>query len=243
MALSLDPSKGRPDEAAPTILTLCFSSSPLPVIMRIYNNHVCYVKTNESSTRAKTSVNPHDAMRKSQRIASSKKVADKRESIKNNRQRSLVAPDRLCAYVGNIHPLTTISEVTDLFQDCEGVLEIKLRTGHGSVLRTSLDTPISDLDVQFATVQVSEWTGLAQAMKKNGSTLGGRRLVVGLTSAVLPEMDRLLYEHFHGAGAVHRKTLGGKPLRAEPTEIIEEKRNGDVIIWSTKLVTFPITLM
>ncbi|KAF5393961.1 hypothetical protein D9757_000082 [Collybiopsis confluens] len=194
--------------------------------MRIYTHHACHIKRSKLLTKDR-----------SQRITISKKAARKRASVKRRSRRD---PDRFCAYVGNLHPFTTIEEITDLFQHCDGLVEIRLRIGHGFAVYPSRHMLISDLDVQFATVQVSEWNGLVQAMKMNGSYLAGRRLVVGLTTAALPEMDRLLYEQFHGAGAVQRN-FGS--LRAEATEIIPEEDHREVIIWSRLSTNMPVSIM
>jgi len=145
-----------------------------------------------------------------------KKAANKREAIEKRK----CPRESFYAYVGNIHPLTTIEELVELFEQCEGLFEIKLRIGQGSALRATEHTYIDDLDVQYATVELTAWNGLVQTMSMNGITVRGRRLVVGLTSAVLPETDRMLYEHYHGEGSLRRKKYRHRPLHHEPTEII-----------------------
>jgi len=179
---------------------------------------------------------------KSSKLLDSKKAADKREAMMKCKR-----PEKFCAYVGNLHPLTTVVEVTDLFEHCDGLSEVRLRVGHGSAQEAKPDMYFDDLDVQYATVEVSEWNGLVQAMKLNGTVVRGRRIVVGLTSAVLPEMDKLFYEHYHGDGSLQRKKFGRRPLRAEPTEIITEtKTTGllDKIAWfKLPPIQMPVTLM
>ncbi|KAJ3937380.1 MAG: hypothetical protein NXY57DRAFT_639238 [Lentinula lateritia] len=221
---------------------------------RLYNqNHACYMRKTSSQ------INLNDSLRRGSRILDSKKAADKRETIEKRKLPS----ETFRAYIGNIHPLTTIAELTDCFEHCDGLSEISLRIAQGSVVQATPDTLIDDLDVQYAAIKLTEWSGLVQVMKMNGMTLRGRRLVVsqsyfiglrftiiaipqiGLTTAILPEMDRIFYEHYHGVGSLRRKKYGGRPLRSEPTEIIaEEVKHGDVVIWSLlQPLRMPITLV
>ncbi|KAJ3910216.1 hypothetical protein F5879DRAFT_562857 [Lentinula edodes] len=156
---------------------------------RLYNqNHACYMRKTSSQ------INLNDSLRRDSRILDSKKAADKRETIEKRKPPS----ETFRAYIGNIHPLTTIAELTDCFEHCDGLSEISLRIAQGSVVQATPDTLIDDLDVQYAAIKLTEWNGLVQVMKMNGMTLRGRRLVIGLTSAILPEMDRIFYEHYHG---------------------------------------------
>lgn len=74
--------------------------------------------------------------------------------------------------------MTTIEELVELFEQCEGLFEIRLRIGQGSALRATEHTYIDDLDVQYATVELTAWNGLVQTMSMNGITVRGRRLVV-----------------------------------------------------------------
>ncbi|KAE9410423.1 hypothetical protein BT96DRAFT_375522 [Gymnopus androsaceus JB14] len=208
--------------------------------MRIINHRLaCCMKKSLAHVN-----NSHDAMRKSSRILDAKKAADKRKVIEKRKRPS----ELFCAYVGNIHPLTTIEDLVDLFEPCEGLYEIRLRIAQGSVLRATEHTVVDELDVQYATVALSAWNGLVQTMAMNGTTVRGRRLVVGLTSAVLPETDRIIYEHYHGEGSLRRKKHG--PLRPEPTEIIIGRpRRRDVIACNDlsrlprTLLNLPITIM
>ncbi|KAJ3785111.1 hypothetical protein GGU10DRAFT_355889 [Lentinula aff. detonsa] len=203
---------------------------------RLYNqNHACYIRKTSSQ------INPNDSLRRSPRISDAKKAADKRDNIDKRKP----PPEVFRAYVGNIHPLTTIVELTDCFERCDGLSEVSLRIAQGSAVQATPDTPIDDLDVQYAAVTLTKWNGLVQVMKMNGMTLRGRRLVIGLTSAILPEMDRIIYEHYHGVGSLRRKIYGGRPLRSEPTEIItEEVKHGNVVIWSLlQSSPMPITLV
>ncbi|KAJ3836783.1 hypothetical protein F5878DRAFT_246970 [Lentinula raphanica] len=185
---------------------------------------------------------PNDSLRRSSRISDAKKAADKRENIDKRRP---PMPQVFRAYVGNIHPLTSVSELTKCFETCDGLSEISLRISHGCAVQATPDMLIDDLDVQYATITLTQWSGLVQVMKMNGMTLTGRRLVIGLTSAILPEMDRIFFEHYHGVGALRRKKYGGGTLRPEPTEVIHGETNqSDLVIW--KMLTplcMPITLM
>ncbi|KAJ3741204.1 hypothetical protein DFH05DRAFT_315957 [Lentinula detonsa] len=151
---------------------------------RLYNqNHACYIRKTSSQ------INLNDSLRRSPRISDAKKAADKRDNIDKRKP----PPEVFRAYVGNIHPLTTIVELTDCFERCDGLSEVSLRIAQGSAVQATADTPIDDLDVQYAAVTLTKWNGLVQVMKMNGMTLRGRRLVIGLTSAILPEMDRIIY--------------------------------------------------
>ncbi|KAF9075902.1 hypothetical protein BDP27DRAFT_964280 [Rhodocollybia butyracea] len=139
--------------------------------MRLYcHNVACTMK------KTTAQINVHragTASYKSSKLLDSKKAADKREAMMKCKR-----PEKFCAYVGNLHPLTTVVEVTDLFEHCDGLSEVRLRVGHGSAQEAKPGMYFDDLDVQYATVEVSEWNGLVQAMKLNGTVVRGRRIVV-----------------------------------------------------------------
>ncbi|KAJ4466534.1 hypothetical protein J3R30DRAFT_3587382 [Lentinula aciculospora] len=163
-----------------------------------------HVKSSTHLLTRQSQINVSESLRRSSRIPDSKKAADKRENIEKRKP----PPDVFRAYVGNIHPLTTVAELTGCFERCDGLKEISLRIAQGSAVQATPETLIDDLDVQYATVTLTAWKGLVQVMRMSGMTLRGRRLVIGLTSAILPEMDRIFYEHYHGIGSLRRKKYG-----------------------------------
>ncbi|KAG9219531.1 hypothetical protein CCMSSC00406_0009770 [Pleurotus cornucopiae] len=135
-------------------------------------------------------------------------------------------------YVGNINPAATYDQLRQLFEPCGTVTRIQLRCSRGQAVtigRAVKPDLRNSRNRQYATVEFARSSSARKALKLDGTSLNGCKLVVTVSPADLPEVQEIL--DARQAELAKRKKSGGdantvkNPARSkrslhQPTELV-----------------------
>ncbi|KAL4263715.1 RRM domain-containing protein [Pleurotus pulmonarius] len=98
-------------------------------------------------------------------------------------------------YVGNINPAATYDQLKQLFEPCGTVTRIQLRCSRGQAVtigRAVKPELRNSRNRQYATIEFARSSSARKALKLDGTTLNGCKLVVTVSPADLPEVQEIL---------------------------------------------------
>jgi len=173
-----------------------------------------------------------------QQIKQSKAVqAKKKDERRIKIQYSRKTVPFTTVYIGNLLPGTRNEKVAELFRKIGPIEQTIVRCSGGLfVSRTAVpDSVLSNRDHHYATVKYLDPRSARRALALNGVNLDGRKLVVSLSAADLPEarlgLEKRLEEAKANQGTSEKLSHRAQPLVRQDTEPSIEYSNNRHLVY------------